>query len=384
MITVLHLTSSFGLGGGAEINLSRLVCRMDRSRFRNVVVTMTEGVGYSSLQAALVRANVPVYSLGMRRGVPNPLGATRLLRIIRQTRPLILQTWMYHADLLGLLVGYPARVPLIAWNIQCSALPMAHHGWMTDSVRRVLATLSSLPDIVLANSQSGLRFHRHLGYRPRRWLYMPNGLDVNEFSPDSKAFGWLRSELGLAPNTPLIGLIARFHPVKDPSTFVEAARLLATEDPRVHFVLVGRDMAAANVALRRLVDSTGAAERFHLLGHRTDVNRIAAGLDISCSSSVSEGSANVIAESMACGTPCVVTDVGDSAFLLQDTGKIVPARHPAALARSCRELLDMSPERRCQLGLAARRRVEESFSLGAIVVRYENLYEELLGTARAA
>ena len=131
MITVLHLTSSFGLGGGAEINLSRLVCRMDRSRFRNVVVTMTEGVGYNSLQAALVRANVPVYSLGMRRGVPNRLGATRLLRIIRPTA-VDSPNLMYHADLLGLLVGYPARVPLIAWNIQCSALPMAHHGWMTD------------------------------------------------------------------------------------------------------------------------------------------------------------------------------------------------------------------------------------------------------------
>ena len=377
MISVLHLTSSFGLGGGAETNLLRLVCHMDRSRFRNAIVTMTDGIGHDLLRSRLAHVNVPVYSLGMRRGVPNPLAAARLLRIIKPTQPHILQTWMYHADLLGLLVGKLARVPSIAWNIRCSSLDMSNHGWMSELVRRALVSLSPLPDIVVTNSQSGLRFHRTLGYKPRRWLYIPNSLDLNEFQPDPKAGDWLRAELGITAAKVLIGLIARFHPVKDHGTFIEAAGLLAADNSRIHFVLVGKGMDAGNTHMMRLIRSTGAPDRFHMLGHRLDVNRITAGLDISCSSSSSEGSSNVIGEAMACGIPCVATDVGDSSFMLQDMAKVVPSRDPQAFARACRELLNMSLERRRELGLAARERVAKCFSLCTVVARYQQLYEQL-------
>src|SRR6266404_2071303 len=107
MINVLHLTSSFGLSGGAETNLLRLACHMDRSRFRNTVVTMIDLLPQrvpGLLQSQLAKAEVQVYSLGMRRGVPSPFSAARFLRIVRKIRPDVLQTWMYHADLLGLLV----------------------------------------------------------------------------------------------------------------------------------------------------------------------------------------------------------------------------------------------------------------------------------------
>ena len=127
MINVLHLTSSFGLSGGAETNLLRLVCHMDRSRFRNTVVTMTDLIpseGSGSAAIAARQGGIPVYSLGMRRGVPSPLAAARFFRIVRKVRPDILQTWMYHADLLGLLVGKLAGVSSIAWNIRCSSMDM--------------------------------------------------------------------------------------------------------------------------------------------------------------------------------------------------------------------------------------------------------------------
>jgi glycosyltransferase involved in cell wall biosynthesis len=311
----------------------------------------------------------------MRPGVPNPLAAVRLLRIIQKKRPHILQTWMYHADLLGLLVGKLAHVPSIVWNIQCSNLP--DDGWLSALVRRMLVTLSPLPDAVLANSQSGLRFHKDSGYRPRRWLYIPNSLDLTEFRPNPKARNWLRTELRLRSNAILVGLIARFHPVKDHYTFIEAARLLAAGNSAINFVLAGLDVDRENRDLIRMIKSTGVEDRFHVLGHRADVNRITAALDLSCSSSYSEGSSNVIAEAMACGVPCVATDVGDASIVLQDFGKVVPPKDPAALARACRGVLGMSSERRCQLGLAARARVEEYFSLHAVVDSYQGLYEQL-------
>ena len=376
MIHVLHLISSFGLGGGSEPNLLRVVRQMDKSRFRNTVVTMTEGVGYERLRSELERDNIKVYSLAMRRGVPNPLCAARLLMIVRKTRPTILQTWMYHADLLGTLVGQVARVPSIVWNIQCASLSAFDHRWRSAALLRTLKALSSIPDIVLANSQIGIEFHRTLGYRARRWLHIPNSLDLSQFRPDPKAAGWLRSELNLSSNALMIGYIARFDPIKDHGTFTAAAQLLTT-DPRTHFILVGRDMNKGNPSLAKLIAATGVAERFHLLDHRTDVNRITAGLDISCSSSLSEGSSNVVAEAMACGTPCVATDVGDAALLLQDSGIVVPSQQPKALADSCRAILSFEASRRHQLGLMARARVQEWFSPVKVIANYENLYEEL-------
>jgi glycosyltransferase involved in cell wall biosynthesis len=304
--------------------------------------------------------------------------------IVRKTRPTILQTWMYHADLLGTLVGQVARVPSIAWNIQCSSLSAFDHRWTSAALLRTLRVLSRVPDIVLANSQIGIEFHRTLGYRPRRWLYIPNSLDLREFRPDVDAARWLRSELNLPSDALLIGYIARFHPIKDHATFITAAQLLAT-DPRIHFVLVGRDMNHGNASLAKLIASTVAAERFHLLDHRTDVNRITAGLDISCSSSLSEGSSNVVAEAMACGTPCVATDVGDAALILQDAGGIVvPPRQPQAIANSCREILNFGASRRRQLGSMARARVEECFSTVKVVANYENIYEELWRSVRGS
>jgi glycosyltransferase involved in cell wall biosynthesis len=380
MINVLHLTSSFGLGG-AETNLLRLVCHMDRSRFRNTIVTMTDLVPQRDpglLQSRLAKVEVPVYSLGMRRGVPSPLAAARFFRIVRKVRPQVLQTWMYHSDLLGLLVGKLAGVPAIAWNIRCSAMDMTHYRRMSTVVLRALVPLSGFPQVVLANSRCGIRVHKELGYTPRRWLYIPNSLDFDEFRPDRCAKAQICYELGLPQDTRLIGLMARFHPMKDHANFIAAASMLAADDPSLHFVLAGLGVDSKNGEVTRLVESTGLSHRFHLLGHRHDVGRITASLDIACSSSAfGEGSSNAVAEGMACGVPCVVTDVGDSAFMVQDTGKIVPPKDTQAFAQACRELLDLSPSKRCELGLAARARAKECFALHSVVGSYQRLYEQL-------
>ena len=174
MINVLHLTSSFGLGGGAEKNLLRLVCNMDRSAFHNTVVTMTDIIAdrdYECLRAQLSGTEVPVYSLGMRPGRPAVASTACLLRIIRHTQPVILQSWMYPADLLGLLVGRIAGVPSVAWNLRCSSMDMKHYRWLSGLVLRILIPLSRLPEVVIANSESGIQAHKALGYAPRRWLY---------------------------------------------------------------------------------------------------------------------------------------------------------------------------------------------------------------------
>jgi glycosyltransferase involved in cell wall biosynthesis len=244
-------------------------------------------------------------------------------------------------------------------------------------VLRTLVALSAQPDIVLSNSQAGIRFHEALGYKPKRWLYVPNPLDLEKFRPDPNARAELRRELGVAPNVTLIGLVARFDPMKDHSNFISAGRFLSNYRADLHFVLVGRKIDTSNELLMQQIRSSGIADRFHLLGPRSDINRITAGFDIACSSSIGEGSPNVVGEAMACGVPCLVTDVGDSAMIVGHTGKVVPAKDPKAFAEACQSLLDIAPEERQRLGFCARELAEERFSLRSVVGRYETLYEQV-------
>lgn len=377
MVKVVHLITGL-VRGGAETALYRLLAGMDRDRFENVVVSLTE----AGAMAADIRAlGVPVHAVRMSRAAPGPAAAWRLLRRLRAERPDILQTWLYHADLAGLVAGRLARVPAIAWNVRCAETDARYRRGLGGLVVRLLARLSSRPDVVVVNSEAGRRVHAALGYRPRRWLVAANGFDTALFRPDPAAPAALREALGLAPDCPVIGLVARYDPLKDHATFLRAAALLAGDEPEVRFVLVGAGADDGNPTLTGLVGELGLGGRVRLLGERRDVPALTAGFDIAACSSVGEGFPNVVGEAMACAVPCVATDVGDSAALVGETGRVVPPGDPGAMAAAWRELLEMGPAGRAELGRAARRRIEEEFTLAAAVGRYEALYAELAGSA---
>ena len=359
--------------------LYKLLSQMDRSRFRNSVISM---VGNGPLAKKIKELEIPVYTLEMNFGVPNPRGLFRLVRLLRKQRPVLLQTWLYHADFLGLLAGKLARLPQIVWNVRCSDMDMQHYSKFSAFVIRALAALSPIPEAVVANSESGCEFHKRLGYRPRRWVLIHNGFDLDRFCPDSGARTKFRQELSLSKDSILIGLIARFDPMKDHATFLKAAHLLLKNDSRVHFVLVGSYISWENLELSVGIRSAGSGKHFHLLGEREDVPLIMAALDIATSSSSSEGFPNTIGEAMACEVPCVVTDVGDSAFLVNDTGKVVPPMSPQALVQGWQQMIELGEMGRRQLGAAARQRIKEHFNLSAIVARYEKFYLESLANVR--
>ncbi len=373
MIQILHLATSFGRGG-AELNLERLASNMDPARFSSTIVSMRRRYDGTMVER-LTRAGVGFRCLEMRAGVPDPTAIVSLMRIIREVRPRVLQTWMYHADLLGLLAGKLARVPVIVWNVRSTLL---NNRGIGKVVFRSLIPLSRIPAAVVANSQAGVRLHRDLGYKPRKWVWIPNSLDATQFRPDPHAREMLRQELQLGPDTFLIGLVARFDPMKDHANFIRAASIIASDNPKVRFIMAGAGIDSDNVYLTSLLEGAGIKGRFHLLGLRNDVSRVTAALDIACSSSAyGEGTSNAVAEAMACEVPCIVTDVGDSALLVGNTGAVVPAKDPQALANACRNLMALSPQRRLNLGIDARRRVEQHYSTSSIVARYQELYEGL-------
>lgn len=358
--------------------LFKLLSSLDR-RFSSLVVSMTDA---GTLGPSIEAHGVQVVTLGMRRGRPSIRGLWALSRLLRKERPQILQTWLYHADLLGLVAGKLSGVPAIAWNVRCSNMDMRDYRSLSGWTVRMLASLSAWPGLVIVNSETGRQVHERLGYRPRRWAVIPNGFDLEQFAPDPGARQKLRLELGLPGDALLIGMVARYDPMKDHATFLQAARLLLRTTTEAQFVLVGLYMGHSNKELNRMIESLDVADHVHLLGERNDVPAILAALDLATlSSAYGEGFPNVVGEAMACGIPCVVTDVGDSALLVGDTGKVVPPRNPEALANAWAELIDMGPDGRRRLGEAARQRIKEHFDLNTIVKRYERCYDELVSAA---
>ncbi|NQU44440.1 glycosyltransferase [bacterium] len=362
--------------GGAEIMLWRLLSAMDR-RFEPHVITL---VPDGKIEDRIRGLGIPIDTVDMKRGWPDPLALVRLRRLLRRIRPHLIQTWMYHADLLGGLAARMAGGIPVVWGIHHTDLDPGGNRRSTLWTARINARLAPrLARRIVCCSHATYAVHLQAGYPADRMLVIPNGFDLAAFRPDPDARQELRRELGLETDAPLVGMAARFHPQKDHRNFVRAAGILGEKMPRAHYVLWGDGLDSSNSTLCDWIREAGVMDRIHLLGRRDDVSRILAAQDVATlSSSYGEAFPLVIGEAMACGVPCAVTRVGDAAEIVGDTGRIVCPRDPAALAEAWGDLLAMSGPEREALGSVARRRIEENYALGKVAGLYGNLYEEVL------
>lgn len=380
-LSILYVTTAL-IAGGAEMMLYRLLSRLDRTRFTPQVVSLVE---HGPISRKIQAMGVPVRSLGMKIGVPNPTVVLRLARWLRQDPPDMMQTWMYHADLVGgLAARLVGNIP-VAWGIRHSDLSPETSSRLTHLTVKTCARLSHwLPDRIVCCSEAARRVHTAIGYAAEKMVVIPNGYDVGTFRPDLGARASVRKALGLSEDAPIIGMVARFDPQKDHRAFIRAAQMLHRDRPDAHFLLCGVEVTWENQDLARWINDAGLRTHFHLLGRRDDdIASVTAALDIASLSSFTEGFPNVVGEAMCCGVPCVVTDVGDAALIVGQTGIVVPSRNPQALAAAWRTMLEMGCEGRRPLGIAARQRIKERFDIAEITGRYEHLFEELAHSARA-
>ncbi len=371
----VHVITSLTVGG-AEMMLLRLLSALQGREHEAHVICLRHGGVIADRIEAL---GIPVERLHARPGVPNPAVIIRIAHLLRRIRPDVVQTWMYHADLFGGLAAQAAGSPPVAWGLHHSTLSPAYNKRSTLLTVRACAHLSRrIPAAIVCCAESTRCVHAAFGYDERRMVVIPNGFDLNEFRPDPAARNAVREELGLAPDTRLVGVIARFHPQKDHRTFIEAAARLRAWRDDVHFLFAGGRLDWSNPELVRWINDAGIRDRCHLLGRRSDIGRIQASLDVAClPSQGGEALPLTIGEAMAAGVPCVVTDVGDAALLVGDTGRVVPVRNPDALARACRSLLELSPEAWAALGAAARQRIAQHYALPVIAQRYADLWQQL-------
>jgi glycosyltransferase involved in cell wall biosynthesis len=373
--TIVHLITGLWTGG-AERQLARLVMEAQGDEGRHVVISMTDA---GDIGPTIRAAGITLHTLGMKRGRPTLLGFWRLALLLRRLRPAILQTWLYHADLLGWVAAKVSGTRHVVWNLRCSDMDMRRYSRLSRLVVAILARLSPWVDAVVYNSSAGREAHARLGYHPRRWQHIPNGFDLSEFSPSSVARDALRRSLGLAPDTPVVGLVARHDPMKDHVGFFRAAALVASRNDAVRFVCAGADVTPDNAVLGAALQDLGLTGRVFLLGRRDDIAAVTAGLDLAVSSSAfGEGFPNSLGEALASGVCCVATDVGDSAKVVGESGLVVPASDPSALALAIVTMLDKPAADRHHLGMAGRERIEREYSVRAMAQRYGKLYSTLL------
>jgi glycosyltransferase involved in cell wall biosynthesis len=363
--------------GGAETMLFKLLTATNRERWAPAVVSLRDR---GTLGDRIDALDVPVATVDMRGSLPGPRALWRLRRSVTTFAPEIIQGWMYHGNVAALAgsVLRRGRLPLV-WCIRSLVFDYASERRFTAWVVRLGALLSHRAVRIVYNSQSSLRQHTELGFAVSGAIVIPNGFDIHQFAPSPEARAAFRQRLGLDERTVLIGRIGRYHRVKDFPGFLEAAAQLAAQRTDVHFVLAGPGVDHENPELGREVARRGLADKVHLVGEVTPISGLMVALDILCSSSAyGESFPNVLGEAMACGVPCVTTDIGDSAWILGSAGLVVPARDPSALMAACRTLVDAGPEGRRQMGSAGRTRIVRDFSLPGVASQYEALYDELL------
>jgi glycosyltransferase involved in cell wall biosynthesis/SAM-dependent methyltransferase len=353
--------------------LKRLIESAPASIPNAAVVSLTSvGVIGESLRARGAR----VQALGMSSVLDFPIALWRLVRFIRQHRPGIVQTWLYHADLLGGLAARLAGSCIVVWGVRSTNIPQGPLSVTFWLVRLCAICSHIVPHRIICCAQSAREAHVRLGYAANRMTVIPNGYDFSTFDGHSNSRTKVRAELGFRADEIVIGVVGRFDPLKDFRNFVAAASTLAAKRGDVKFLMVGNRIDWSNPQLAGWIGDGGAAKNFRLVGEQSDAPYFLSAMDIFCLSSVNEAFPNVVVEAMAMGLPCVVTRAGDAADILGDDNFVVPVENSQALCDAMLRMCDLDPEERRVLGERGAIRVRAKYEIKEIRQKYDEVYAE--------
>lgn len=380
---VLHVITDLNIGG-AETMLAKLVEHgAGRGEPLPEILSLLPPGG---LADRVRRAGATVHSLAMCQGWASAGAAVRLGRTVRRLRPDLIQGWMHHGNVAATVAATLSGTrPPVVWNIRHSLVDVALEKPLSRAVLRMGRVLSRTPDRIIYNSAVAKAQYEAFGYAGDRGVVIPNGFDCTHFRPRDGAGDALRRQFGIAPGALVAAMVARQHPMKDTANLVRAVGLARAAGHDLHLLLAGKGSDALPLPLADLIARTIPADRLFCAGERDDVAQWLSGVDIlALPSAWGEAFPNVLGEAMACGVACVTTDVGDSAAIVGDLGRVVPPRDPAALAAAIGDLAGLGVEGRAQLGAAARASILKRYTLGAIAARYAELHATVLAEHRAA
>jgi glycosyltransferase involved in cell wall biosynthesis len=362
--------------GGAERQVVELVKNMDHSRFEILVVTFYDGGPLRPLIENI--PGVRVTSLGKAGRWDLISFFWKLLGILRIYRPDIIQSYLDVPNSFNVLAGKLLGVKTIL-GASASFVDFSRYDWTHTLVYKTSAFLSHFADKTIANSNAGEKYNVEQGYSAKTMSVIHNGIDTHAFQPNKSAGKRLRARWGIGENEKVVGLVGRFDPMKDHTTFLHAAALVSQRFPTSRFVCVGRGPQAYQDEMMALEASLLDKGKVFWINNCPDQDIPAAynAFDVLVSSSYGEGLSVVLGEAMASGVPCVVTDVGDSAFAVGNTGLVVPAKNPRALAEAICQILAMPDQDRLTLGQKARQRVLDYFSIEKMTAAYQKAFESM-------
>ncbi len=342
--------------------------------YEHSIVSLT---GLGKLGSVLKGKGRDVTALNMRGFLDVPRVLFELYRVFRKERPDVVQTWMYHADLIGGLAARLSGMRNVIWGIRTTNVNSGVSR-VTRWIRQACAVLSYIiPRVIICAAEASREAHARIGYSSKRMMVIPNGFDLEALTATINDRHAVRMAAGFSSGDLVVGSIGRYNPAKDHENFINAALCLLDDFPNVKFLLIGRDLTSENTLLMDLVLASGVPERFTLLGERRDIPACLKAMDIFCLHSRTEGFPNVLGEAMAMGLPCVTTNVGDAALLVGETGIVVEPRDSRALADGLKFLIEKNEDYRTELGQKAQSRIRENFTMGHTTSRFKTVYERL-------
>ncbi len=376
---IVHIITGLNTGG-AEMMLFKVLSANTEEYYSSVVISLTD---IGAVGQKIVNLGVPVCSLDMKRRSPSLYSLYLLIKILRKECPDLIQTWMFHADLIGLLAAKLTGCRKIIWGIRCSDLK---HSFATSFIVKLCALLSGFPDKVIFNSMAGRKYHlEYWGYKPRSHVVIQNGFDLELFKKNPESKFRLCRNFNLDDKAFIVGGAGRFDISKDYQTFLSVVKEVHQQEPKIRFIICGKGVSVKNSYFRELIDLYALQDVIFLLDENKNMPEYMSSLDLFLLTSISEGFPNVIGEAMACATPCVVTNSGDSAFLVGETGFVYPVKDFKGLADGIIKFYRMSQKKRDEYGMRSRQRIVDNFSMDTVNRQYQELYREVLtGNTRCA
>jgi glycosyltransferase involved in cell wall biosynthesis len=371
---ILHVITSL-YPGGAQSALCRL-CTSD-TKNRHTVIAMIGGGDY---EERLRRHGIEVESLGFTRKDGLLWGMVALWKHLRKQQPDLVQTWMYHPDLIGGVCARLAGIRHVCWGIRHTALEAGQSSRSSIITARLCARLSGLiPRRIVCCAHEAARLHASLGYRSEKMVVIPNGYDLSAFYPFEQTDIRPRAVISQDDlQRPVLGMVGRYNAQKDHENLLKALAEVKGRGYDFCCLLVGNDLDDQNLSLVHRIAELGLTSRIRLMGLRSDIPVIMNCLDIHIlSSSFGEAFPNVIAEAMACGTPCVGTDVGDTAMIIGDTGWVVPPSDPHGLADAIQAALverEEFPGRWGERQESSVARIANNFTIDRMVTSFDSVW----------
>lgn len=370
--TTLFLTRSLDRGGAER----QLVVLAKGLVHREHAVSVVVFFGGGAFEAELVGAGVRVINLGKHGRWDILPFLNRLAGLLRKERPVVVHSYLGVPNILTAVLKPLLPGTRIVWGVRASSIDLSRYDWLSRLAYALERRLARFADRIISNSEAGKCNAVANGFPEHKMVVIPNGIDTDYFRFNPEGRKQVRLAWGVGEDEILVGIAARLDPMKDHAVFLEAASHILRERRDVRFVCVGSGPAEYAETLKQRAITLGLTNQLIWVGARDDMPTIYSALDISVSSSsFGEGFSNTIAEAMACGVPCVVTDVGDSALIVRDTGKVVPAGDHRALAAEIQRLSNLPAEQREKIGEACRARVVSEFGIDRLLLRTEKVLE---------